>query len=1026
MKKIIIIVIFLHAFLLAFSQSITLKGVVTSSDGDQLIGASVLIVGTSVGTVTNINGEFEIQAKAGDKIRFSYVGYKSQEIVVKPNQVSLNIQLVPNQLTDLNEVVVVGYSTAKKLTMTGAVSAISARDIKYVPTSNVQNALTGKLPGFFSQQRSGQPGKDASDFFIRGVSSLNDAGNQPLIIVDDVQYTYDQLQQINVNEIESISILKDASTTAIYGIKGANGVLVVKTRRGEEGAPQINVRMEGGVQTPVRIPKFLNSYQTAQLVNEAYQNDGLTSQIPFSNDDLEAFRTGSDPYGHPDVNWYDEIFKSIASQQNVNIDISGGSKNLRYFLSSGYFSQDGLLKNFSNTHDDVNTNYFYRRFNYRTNLDFDVTNNLNMRLDFSTRFMDINEPSSMNATSEIYNFQRMTPYAAPFINPDGSYTYLNTTGFYPTLNARLANEGYQRTKRNDINILYGATYKMDDLTKGLSANFRLAYSSIDENYRKVFRGSNGYPTYRYHPDTDTYTINPNQVYAYSTYAVVSGVNQAVKDLNIQASLNYARVFNQMHDISAMLLYNRQSNTNESAAAVPSNFEGYSASLSYKYNIRYLLDLNLAYNGSDRFGKNNRYGFFPALGLGYLISEEDFFKKQFKNIQMLKFRVSYGLVGSDAAPGDRYLYRQVYSSGGGYYFGENPQLQPSYYEGALGNDNVTWEKAKKFDVGIDVVAFQNFSFSFDYFHDFRYDQLVTRYDVPLILGIDVSPVNVAKTMNQGFDGSIGYQTKIGDVNFLTNLVYSYAKNKVIYEAESQQVYPWLSHTGKPINQPFGYKFIGFYTPEDIELIKNKDPNAPAIPKTDTPIQAGDLKYKDLNNDGVIDDYDKCAIGKPNLPTTNLGLTLGANWKGFSISVLFQGAFDYSFSVVGTGIESFKSQFQPVHLKRWTLDRYEKGEDIEFPRLTTIPSTVNSAEGYMSDFWLINALYVRMKTVDFAYQFPKKSLPKFMNGAKVYVNAYNLLTFTNYKKYQQDPEISTNTAGDAYMNQRVFNCGIQVTF
>lgn len=1025
MKKVIITFIFLHIFILAFSQLVVLKGVITSTDGETLIGASVLRVGSQSGTLTNIDGKFELKVNAGDKLKISYIGYKTQEIVVKPNQTVLNVQLVLDQVTNLNEVVAIGYAKVKKLTMTGSVSAISAREIRAIPTSSVQNALTGKLPGFFTQQRSGQPGKDASDFFIRGVSSLNDAGNQPLIVVDDVQYSYDQLQQINVNEIESISILKDASTTAIYGIKGANGVLVVKTRRGDQGAPQINVRMEGGVQSPIRTPKFLNSYETAKLVNEAYQNDGLNSQIPFSNDDLEAFRTGSDPYGHPDVNWYDQIFKSIASQNNVNVDISGGSKKLKYFISTGYFSQDGLVKNFNSNQDDVNTNYFYRRFNYRTNLDFEVSDNLNMRLDFSTRFMNINEPGSMNATGEIYNFEKMTPYAAPVLNPNGSYTYLDTKGFLPTLNARLANEGYKRTKRNDINILYGAIYKMDYLTKGLSANFRLAYSSIDENDRRVSRGSNGYPTYRYHSDTDIYSINPNKVYAYSTYGVTTGVGQAVSDLNIQASVNYANTFNEVHDINAMILYNRQSQTNEGYAAVPNNFEGYTSTIGYKYKNKYLADFNLAYNGSDRFGKDNRYGFFPALGLGYVISEEDFFKSDDSKIQVLKLRTSYGLVGSDAAPGGRYLYRQVYETGGGYYFGENPQVQNSYREGALGNENVTWEKAKKFDVGLDLVAFNDLSFTFDFFHDNRFDQLVTRYDVPMILGIGVSPLNIAKTVNRGFDGSIGYQTKFNELNFHTNFVFSYAKNQVIYKAEAQQRYPWLAETGKSINQPFGYKFIGFYTPEDITLINNNAEGAPAVPNTDTPIQAGDLKYKDMNADGVIDDYDKGAIGKPNLPTTTLGWTLGANWKGFSISVLFQGSFDYSFSVIGTGIESFKSQFQPIHTKRWTLERYENGEEIDFPRLTTIPSTVNSAEGYMSDFWLIDAWYIRLKTIDLAYQFPKKLLPEFVNTAKLYVNAYNLFTFTNYSKYQQDPEIRTNSAGDAYMNQRVVNFGIQVT-
>ena len=323
-------------------------------------------------------------------------------------------------------------------------------------------------------------------------------------------------------------------------------------------------------------------------------------------------------------------------------------------------------------------------------------------------------------------------------------------------------------------------------------------------------------------------------------------------------------------------------------------------------------------------------------------------------------------------------------------------------------------------------FDKLSLTIDYFCDKRFDQLVTRNDIPVIIGIGYAPSNVARTTNKGFDGQITYQDRFGEVDFNSSLVFSYAKNRVDYKAEAQQLYPWLQETGKPLNQPFGYKWIGYYTPDDIEKIKAGASDAPAVPNTDTPVQAGDLKYADLNEDGTINDYDKMAIGKPNLPTTTLGWSFGGYWKGFSWNVLFQGSFDYSFAINGTGIESFKSQFQPVHQKRWTQERYESGADIEFPRLTTNPSTINSASSYMSDFWLINAWYIRLKTVDLGYQLPKKVLPKYIDNIRFYVNAYNLLTFTSYDKYQQDPEIKTNTAGDAYMNQRVVNLGVQITF
>ena len=1027
MKRLLLILLSINLFTLAFGQSLTVKGKVSSTDGELLPGVNVKVKDATIGTITDFDGNYQLQVNKGEILEFTYVGFKKYEVKINAQR-DLNVELTPDQ-TSLDEVVVVAYGKAKRITLTGAVSGIQAREIRNVPTSNLQNALTGKLPGFFSQQTSGQPGKDASDFFIRGVSSLNDDGNKPLIIVDDVQYTYEQLSQINVNEIESISILKDASTTAIYGIKGATGVLVVKTRRGLEGKPQINVRLESGIQTPVRTPKFLNSFETAQLVNEAYANDGMQPQ--FDESDLIAFRDHTDPYGHPDVNWYDEIFKKIAFQENVNVDISGGSKRLKYFVSAGYFSQNGMVKDFGSKDNGVNSNYFYRRFNYRTNIDFDVTDNLNMRLDVSSRFMNINEPCNMNATGEIYDFSKMHPYSAPVMNPNGTYAYLSDTeGYKPTLNARLANEGYKRTRRNDNNILYGATWKMDFLTQGLAANFRLAYSSIDENNRQAHRSS--YPTYRYNSSTDVYTINPNNVYEYGTYAITSGTEKATKDLNIQASLNYARVFNEDHDISSMFLYNRQSTTNEKDGAVggvPANFEGYTLTLGYKYKSKYLLDVNMAYNGTDRFGRDNRFGFFPAVGVGYAISEESFFKDVDwleKNIQLLKVRASYGVVGSDVTSGNRYLYNQVYQTGDGYYFGDYPGQTPSYKEGDLGTPHVTWEKAKKFDVGLDMNLFDKISLTVDYFHDKRYDQLVSRGDIPVIIGIGHSPNNIAETINQGFDGQISYQDRFGNFDFNTNVVFSYAKNKVKYKAEAQQKYSWLAETGKPLNQPFGYKWVGYYTPEDIVKIQSGAKDAPAVPYTDIPVQAGDLKYADLNNDGTIDDFDKGAIGKPNLPSTTLGWSFGGYWKGFSFNVLFQGSFDYSFAINGTGIESFKSQFQPIHQKRWTQEKYEKGEGIEFPRLTSNPSTINSASTYMSDFWLINAWYIRLKTIDLGYQLPKTVLPKFVDNIRFYVNAYNLFTWTSYDKYQQDPEIKTNTAGDAYMNQRVVNFGVQLSF
>ncbi len=1000
----------------SLAQQKIISGTVKDLNG-VLPGASVSEKGVPTnGVIVDPDGRFKLTLKGRSNVVIvKLIGFTNQEIDVAGTPV-IDVVLQPST-QGLDEVVVVGFTQTRRITNTGAVSGITGSEIRNVPTANVQNTLMGKLPGFVSQQRSGQPGRDASDFFIRGVSSLNSEGNKPLIIVDDIEYSYDQLQQINVNEIESISILKDASTTAIYGIKGANGVLVVATRRGKSGRPQVNVRAESGLQAPVKAPKLLDAYNTATLVNEAYKNDGLTPL--FTADDLELFRNGKDPYGHPNINWYETVFKKYAQQANTNIDISGGTEAVKYFISGGFLTQNGLVKDFSDPRNEVNTNYFFRRYNFRSNLDMRANKTLTLRLDLTARFGDINEPHEANVVSEVYNFEKIHPYSAPLMNPDGSYAFAaDTKDKLPTINARLANGGYTRSKRTDFNALFGATQQLDMLTKGLSFTARVAYAGIEQYSRNLFRPEEP-PSYHYNPVDGSYTLDPRGNYRLQAYRVTGNTDLYSRNINTQAFLSYDRTFG-AHTFNSLVLYNRQSYAFKSD--IPANFRGLSFKAGYNYKQKYLLDFNGAYNGSDRFQAKKRNGFFPAVGIGWNISQESFFASHKSTVSLLKLRGSYGVVGSDVTSGNRYLYRQEYFYGGNYSFGENETQQPSIYEGELGNMDVSWEKARKADIGIDMNLFKDkLSITVDYFHDIRYDQLVRKGSVPGMIGIGFSPTNVAKTSNKGFDGQINYRGNIGRMNFNTSLVFQHFKNKVLFRDEAQPAYPWLRETGLPIDQPFGYTFIGYYTPEDIQKIQANTHDKPAIPLSEYPIQAGDLKYRDINNDGVIDNNDRGAIGRPNLANTVLGLTLGANYKGFSINVLFQGSFGYSFSVVGTGIETFQSQFQPIHQERWTP---ENAANAQFPRLTSNPTTVNSARTYMSDFWLIDARYVRLKTVDIGYQLPSRWLGQRLNNARLYLSAYNLLTWTNYDKYQQDPEVSSNSAGDAYINQRVLNLGIQI--
>lgn len=1015
MKKGLYIILFICFIpVIVLAQSVV-TGVVKDATGP-LPAVTLTEKGIKNSTMTDGAGRFSITLKGSKTLVVTSVGYSPQERKVSGGE-NLEIILQINS-QDLNEVVVVGYGTTKKITNTGSVSSIKGAEIRNIPTSSVQNALVGKLPGFVSVQSSGQPGRDASDFFIRGVSSLNDEGNRPLIIVDDIEYTYEQLSQINVNEIESISILKDASTTAVFGIKGANGVLVVKTRRGTSSTPRINFRLESGVQSPVTRLKFLDAYQSALLWNEAIDNTpGDNTNQKFSAEALEHFRLGDDPYSYPDVNWYERIFKPTSMQYNSNMDISGGGETIKYFISGGAFSQDGNLYNFENEGNQVNNNYYYRRFNLRSNLDVQATKSLKLRLDLRSNFAKINSPRAGNIVGEVFSFNKIRPYSAPFLNPNGSYAYADDTPeLLPTINARLATSGYRLDRRNDLNILFGGTQDLDVITKGLSFSSRIAYASVESNSRE--QGRDNPPVYEYVPESDSYLLKPGAPYVLGNYTLRAYQGDYNSRVNFQANFNYTKTFGD-HTINSLLLYNRESFKSRANGYtvfenwIPFNFQGFTFRTGYDYKQKFLIDISAAYNGTDRFGSDNRYGLFPAASVGYNIAKEKFFSEQLKFVDLLKLRASYGVVGSDAVRGNRYLFQQVYNSGGGYSFGETHQYVNTIYEGILGNDNVTWERQNSFDVGVDLNMFNNkLSIVADYFNNVRFKQLIESNALPLNLGVGIAPTNIARVRNKGFELELGYNDHIGQFNFNIRGVFSHFKNKVLYIDEPAPAFPWLKRTGHQIKQPFGYLFDGFYTAENI---------ADSPKPTGYQVQSGDLRYKDLNDDGIIDQYDQTAIGRPDVPNTSFGLTLGGSLKGFSFNVLVQGTTGYSFSIQGNGIEPLQSQFQPIHLQRWTPDN---ATAAKFPRLSTNPTTISSPAAYMSDYWLIDATYLRLKTVELAYQLPDKWLPFKLNNARIYLSGYNLLTWTNYSMYQQDPEVRNNTAGDAYQNQRVVNLGVQI--
>ena len=977
-------------------------------------------------TTSGPKGEFHLTLKGNSStIIISHVSFAAQEIKIKDINTPITVVLKPED-KGLEEATVVGFGNVKQRgTETGAVSSINAKEIEDVPTSSVQNALAGEVAGFVAVQRSGQPGRDASDFYIRGVSSLNPAANQPLILVDDIEYTYDQLQQINVQEIETITLLKDASSTAIYGIKGASGVMLVTTKRGVSSRPHFDVRVETGAQSPVIRPHFLSSYPSAILANEALTNDGLKPQ--FTDADLAAFKAKNDPYGHPDVDWYKAIIQPVSQQANADLDISGGTSNVKYFINAGAFTQNGSDRNFSTNSEGVNSNYFYNRYTIRSNLDIQATRNLSLRLDATTRYMDINQPQGQNVINDIYNYNDYHPFSAPFLNPNGTFAYAyDTQGEMPTLNAYLSTQGYARDRRTDFNVLAGFTEKLGDITPGLQFTGRLAYASQQENVLTLWRGFDNPPSYHFNPYNNSYTLNtgPNGGgYVLASWMTAAGTDIDNQRVNAQLFFNYDRVFNSAHHFNSLLLWNEDNFRDDEGSTfafpigVPAKYTGYSLKMGYDYKQKYMADFNAGYNGSSRFQNGHQFGFFPAAGLGWNIAKENFWVPLENLISLAKIRASYGIVGSDVALGNQYLYAQTYNQGTSYSFGQSAQDGLVYSEGVLGNNNVTWQKSRKYDIGFDFNMFKGkLTSTTDYFHEHVYNQLVVPANIPLILGIGVSPTNVGITQNIGWEETINYRDRIGKVTYSIGIVFTHNHNKILYEAEAYPAFPWLAQTGHQINQPFGYVFQGYYSAADVA-----DPKV-AKPNTATAVHPGDLKYKDLNGDGIIDQNDLKAIGNPNVPNTTVGVPLKIGYKGFDLSVLFQGAFDYSLYLYGVAIEPFQSQWQPIHLKRWTP---ETAGSAEFPRLTTNPTTVNSPAVYPSTFWLVDAYYIRVKSLDLNYNLSKKVLPFHIRSARIYLSAYNLFTWSNVKtKYQQDPEVQSNTVGDAYLNQRVLNLGIQV--
>lgn len=1020
-RKLIVGLLCICSTAATFAQTATVSGVVKDDTGEPVIGAGVLVKGTTLGTITDIDGHFSFRADdLNGVLVVSFVGMETQEIPMK-GKGTFDIVLKSSN-TLLEEVQVVAYGAQKKVTLTGSISSVNTDELLKVPTASIGNMLSGVLSGVSSIQSSGQPGGDDPDVFIRGISTLNTMNAKPLYLVDGVERSF---FQIDPNEVENITILKDASSTAVFGVRGANGVIIVTTKRGKEGKAKINASFSYGIQTPTRMPEFVNSYDYATFLNEAYTNDGKDPK--FTPEAVEAFRTHSNPIIYPDTDWMELLFKSSAPQTQGNVNISGGTERVRYFISMGMLDQKGFFKNHDTRYD---ANFNFNRYNYRANLDIDFTKTTLVAINMGGRVEKRNFPRSGDDINQLF---RRIYWATPFSGPgivDGKWIKGNSQYLPVGLSDGLGNiygRGYGSKTTNVVNLDLALTQKLDFVTKGLQFKIKVAYNSGYDHTKERATSIESYqPWYRKdvtwmeHPAGS----NPNEVVYIQdgeagliSYAESFGKS---RDWYAEASFDWKRDFD-LHHLSALALYN-QSKTyypDSDYPGIPRGYVGLVGRVTYDYDNKYLIEGNVGYNGSENFAPGNRYGFFPAVSGGWVLTQEEFLKDN-PVVNFLKIRASYGIVGNDRyhpyGTGfmDRFLYLpNSYFIGSGYQFGTGTSWSPGAYEKSFGNSGLSWEKSAKQNYGIDFSLFnQKLSGSIDYFYEKRTDILAKASTDPIIHAMSLPVLNLGIVSNKGVELNLKWNHKINSFRYWTNLNVSYAKNKIVYQDEVPSEYTYTLKTGHPVGQPFGLKVRGFYY-EGMEDVADHS----------YVLKEGDVVYEDLNHDGKIDDNDKTAIGYPSYPLLNAGLTLGFEYKGFDFSMLWVGATKTSRVLEETFRKPLGETYDRSLMSHQFTDRWtpETAATAKLPR-ATIDGVKNNYRD--SELWVKDASYLRLKNIEIGYNFRLPFMPKIgMEKMRVFMTGYNLLTFDKLKI--SDPE-SMSSGVPQYPVMRVINFGLNVSF
>jgi TonB-linked SusC/RagA family outer membrane protein len=1062
-KTYMLLFIFVLTFFeISAQNTFTTKGKVVDEMGEPIIGANVTIKGTSIGTITDLDGNFQLKTQTGSIIKISYIGYSDKE-VKSDAQKLLRIQLEEDAKT-LGEVVVVGYGEQKKVSVVGSISTTTGKDLTKAPTGSLGTAMVGRLNGLVSVQETGIPGGETPRINIRGISTLNDAS--PLVIVDGVERTGGGIatkdptdiagqtlgnvsgwESINPNDVESISVLKDASATAVYGVKGANGVIIITTKRGQSGKPVVSYSFNYGLAQPTNLKNTLNSYETILYSNEANYNDGKPAIKSY--DEMNNYRYHLNEFFYPDLNINEYMLRDYAPKASHNLSLSGGSDLVKYFCSAGYYDESGLIK--SNPSYGFDPNNKYNRMNVRSNLDFQFSKKFSASINIDARFENRQGASSPGNNSFWTSMYMSVPWISPGFDENNHMVISNlpvSANGYPIFVAVQSGGMYNR-EQITANTMFSTKYDLDDITKGLSIAGKFAFDSYTESW---------YNTRSAHVRVDI-TRDPatnEPIFIESGFDGEMLINRQMPDKRkkyyMEASLNYARTFGD-HSVTGLALYNQEKRHYFESAFpdVPVAYQGFVSRLTYNFKNRYFAEFNLGINGSENFPVGQRFGVFPAYSVGWLLSDEPFMKP-IKAISSFKFRASYGEVGSDRIGNNRFLYipgnyvyfPQQYRG----LFGEQSNISggvngiPGIQEGSAANLNVTWETARKTNIGFDSKYFKDkLSLVVDVFQEDRDNILTNMETLPGFLfpnfphSWSVSPltksytrpVNYAKVQNRGIEVELGWNDDIGkDFSYFAKLTLAYSKNNAVLLSESKKDYPWLYNQGLPLQMSRGLIAEGYWN----SYAEINNPNNPYNTYEPFPVP-GDVRYKDVNGDMKIDNNDRVPLDYSNItPRTTFAGTFGFSYKGFDFSALLQGASGMIY--MPSGFSQRLGQGGDKAVFDWIKDRWTPyNRDGNYPVLSSFAELSETKSNFIpSTFWAYDDTYVRIKNVQIGYALPKSwTKPLSISNIRLSLTAQNLVTWTlddRMKNY--DPEAWSGGGGweSYYPVMKMFNFGIDVTF